>query len=310
MTKETDCAEQRRQSWMGLGLVAGIATGLVWLRRQVARRSSPLLQRTEVQSGQLLSALVTGASSGIGQAYATRLAAMGYNLILVARRRDRLEALASRLTETYGVRATVMPVDLATDAGVTAVEQLVAATEDLGILVNNAGFGMYGPFVEGDINRHLDMIRLHVLAVVRLTRAALPGMLARKRGAVVNVSSLIAFYPIYGSTTYTATKCYLRSFTEALHQELAGTGVRAQSLCPGFVRTEFQECADIQALAIPDGVWMAAEDVVAGSLRDLEVDRPVSVPGPIYRFLATLSVALPRPVIYLAGRVIARWRGK
>jgi len=302
--------EQRRGVWLGMGLVTGLLAGLTWLHRERARRSSPLLRRAEVQSGKSLTALVTGASSGIGQAYATKLAAMGYNLILVARRKDRLDSLASDLTDIYGVRVSVVPVDLATDAGIAAVEQAIASTDDLGILVNNAGFGMYGPFARGDINRHLDMIRLHVLAVVRLTRAALPGMLARRRGIVINVSSLIAFYPIYGSTTYTATKCYLRSFTEALHQELAGTGVRAQSLCPGFVRTEFQECADIQSLAIPDGLCMSAQDVVAGSLRDLAADRPISVPGPVYRFLATLSAVLPRPVIYLAGRVIARQRGK
>ena len=293
-----------------MGLAAGAVTGLVWWRRKRARNSSPLLRPSEVRSGQTMSALITGASSGIGQAYAKQLAALGYDVILVARRKERLEALASELREAYGVTVTVVPADLATDAGVTLVEQVIATTGDLGLLVNNAGFGAYGTFAKGDINQHLDMIRLNVLAVVRLTRAALPGMLARKRGAIVNVSSLMAFYPIYGSATYAGTKCYLRAFSEALHQELAGTGVRAQSLCPGFVKTEFMESAEVQALAIPDALWMTSDAVVTGSLRDLGADSAVSVPGLGYRFLATVSALIPRPIVYLSGRLIAWSRGK
>jgi uncharacterized protein len=292
-----------REWWLGLvGLIGGGVAGLMWWRRQAAQRTSPLLRASEARSGRTSSALVTGASSGIGLAYATRLASMGYSVILVARRRDRLESLASELTATYGVKATALPADLTTEGGVSLVEQAIVATEDLAMLVNNAGVGIAGPFARGDINRHLNMIQLHVQAVVRLTRAALPGMLARRRGAVVNVSSLMAYYPLYGSSTYAGTKCYLRAFTEALHQELVNTGLRAQSLCPGFVRTELQGVADIASLNIPDLLWMTPEAVVDGSLRDLQHDRVISVPGLGYRLLATVAGMVPRSIFYLVGR--------
>jgi hypothetical protein len=249
--------------------------------------------------------LVTGASSGIGQAYARKLASMGYDLILVARRRERLEALAAELRTADGVGARVLPADLATDAGVATVERVIAATDDLAVLVNNAGFGAAGTFARGDLERHLAMVRVHVEAVIRLTRAALPGLLAQGRGAIVNVSSLMSFYPIYGGSTYAGSKCYLRAFTEALHQELMGTGVRAQSLCPGFVRTELQDVAEIQKLPLPDFVWMSPEAVVEGSVRDLARDQVISVPGWWYRVLAGISGLVPRALIYAAGR----WMG-
>jgi uncharacterized protein len=252
--------------------------------------------------------LVTGASSGIGLAYATKLASMGYDVILVARRRERLEALAATLRAAYGVEATVIPADLATEAGVSAVERAIAATDDLAVLVNNAGFGAAGSFVQSDLERHLAMVRVHIEAVVRLTRAALPCLLMRRRGAVVNVSSLMSFYPIYGGSTYAATKCYLRAFTEALHQELAGTGVRVQSLCPGFVRTELQDVAEISKLPVPDFIWMSPEAVVEGSVRDLHHDQPISVPGLGYRLLAGISGLVPRAIIYAAGRWLGSTR--
>ena len=274
------------------------------------RRASPLLRAPETGSGETASALITGASSGIGLAYATKLASMGYDVILVARRRERLEALASSLTAAYGVKATALPADLTTEVGVSLVEQAIIAAENVTVLINNAGFGLVGPFVGGDINRHLDMIQLHVQAVVRLTRAALPGMLLLRCGAVVNVSSLMAFYPLYGSSTYAGTKCYLRAFTEALHQELVGTGVRAQSLCPGFVRTELQGVADIASLNIPDFLWMTPEAVVAGSLSDLRDDRVISIPGVGYRLLGTVSAIVPRSTFYLVGRWLGRSRSQ
>ncbi len=238
-------------------------------------------------------------------AYATKLASMGYDVILVARRRERLEALAEELCEVYGVRTTVIPADLATDAGVSIVERAIEATEDLAVLINNAGFGAAGTFARGDLERHLAMVRVHVEAVIRLTRAALPGLLAQRRGAIVNVSSLMSFYPFYGGATYAGSKCYLRAFTEALHQELMGTGVRVQSLCPGFVQTELQDVAEIQKLPLPDFVWMAPEAVVEGSVRDLACDQVISVPGWWYRLLAGVSGLVPRALLYTVGR----WMG-
>ena len=152
------------------------------------------------------------------------------------------------------------------------------------------------------------MIRVHVNAAVRLTRAALPGLLAQQGGAIVNVASFVAFFPVTGSVTYSATKAYLKSFTEGLHQELVGTGVRVQALCPGFTRTEFQSAGKIDEQGIPNFVWMSAESVVAQSLRDLDNGRVISVPGSGYRMLALLSTLIPRELLYSIGRWTRRYR--
>lgn len=292
-----------RSLWLGLGLIGGALVGLKSWQRWQARRTSPL-----IREGETLTALVTGASSGIGQAYATKLAKLGYDVILVARRTDRLEALAAELRETYGVKAVPLTADLATEEGISRVEQAIAAIDNLNLLVNNAGFGLVGRFAALDIEANLEMVRLHVQAVIRLVRAALPVMLSQERGAIVNVSSLIAYYPIAGGATYAGTKCYLRAFTEALHQELAGSGVRVQSLCPGFVQTEFQDKASIRQLNLPDFLWMPAETVVEQSLDDLGADRVISVPGLGYRLLASLAGIVPRPLVYAIGRWFHRSR--
>ncbi len=289
--------------WLLLGGMAGAAVGFWSWRRQQARGASPL-----IREGERATALITGASSGIGRAYAVALAELGYDVILVARRRAMLEVLASELTDTYGVGAAVVEADLVTEEGICRVERTIETADGLTLLVNNAGFGMVGAFATGDMARHLDMIQLHVETVVRLTRAALPGMLAQRRGTIVNVASLMAFFPLYGSTTYGATKCYLQVFTEALHQELVGTGVRVQALCPGFVATELQEVCEIERLPVPDSLWMSAETVVARSLEDLRNDRVISVPGLGYRLLADVSGLIPRPVMRLAGRLIGQSR--
>lgn len=255
-----------------------------------------------------MTALVTGASSGIGRTYATQLASLGYDLVVVARRRSRLQELAAELSETHGVDVAVVAADLTTEDGIQQLESLISSTTALTFLVNNAGFGMVSWFAASDLERHLDMIQLHVEAVVRLTRAALPGMLAMQRGAIVNVASLMAFYPLYGNTTYAATKCYLRTFSEALYQELVGTGVRVQALCPGFVATEIQASADIEQLPLPSFAWMSPETVVRRSLEDLRNDRVISVPGLGYRLLADVSGLIPRPLLRLAGLLIGRAR--
>jgi uncharacterized protein len=185
-----------------------------------------------------LSALVTGASSGIGAAFAERLAGEGYDLIVVARRRERLDALARRLHEEQGIDVDVLAADLADPTELRAVEERIGATTTLDLLVNNAGFSGYMPFAELDPDRAERLIRLQVVAPSRLARAALPGMMARGRGAIINVSSLLAFsasVPAAASlpkrATYAATKAYLNAFTALLHNELQGTGVRMQVLC-------------------------------------------------------------------------------
>ena len=239
-------------------------------------------------------ALITGASSGLGATYARQLAAQGYNLILVARRRERLAALAAELEERHAVDAQVLAADLSTTDGVERVQERIAELPALDVLVNNAGFGIVDEFARGELDRHLDMIHVHVIASVRLCRAALPGMIARGRGSIINVSSLSAFIPL-GNVTYAGTKAYLVAFSRALQIELAGTGVRVQALCPGFTYTGFHDTPELAAsfdrAQIPRLLWMPADRVVAASLRALKRRgrRVVYVPGWQNRLFAAIA---------------------
>jgi short-subunit dehydrogenase len=239
-------------------------------------------------------ALVTGASSGIGAAFARSLAADGTNLIVVARNADRLEALAEELRAAHAVEVRTLPADLTTAAGRQLVEETAGRHEHLDLLVNNAGFGTAGDFATLDADGEEREIQLNVLALVRLTRAALPGMLARGRGTIINVSSMAGFQPSPYNATYGATKAYVNSFTEALAEEVRGTGVRVQALCPGFTRTEFQDRAGIDASSLPNFAWMTADEVVTESLRALAAGPGVFVPGFTNRATASLTGMLPR----------------
>jgi len=293
----------RRAFLLGLAAMGALGVTLDQWRRWLARRAFSLPSPDASRW-----ALVTGASSGIGRAYAVALAALGYHVILVARRWERLEAVAAQISEAYPVDTVTLCADLTTPEGIEAVEEIIRATDGLSFLVNNAGFGLSGPFATVDFERVLDMVQLHIVATMRLTRAALPGMLARHHGAIVNVSSLVTHYPLPGQATYVATKCYLRAFTEALHQELLGTGVRAQALCPGLVRTEFQASAGIQR-RLPSFLWLSPEFVVQRSLRHLAEDRVLSVPGIGYRMLAGLAGVMPRSLLYLIGNRFGMSKG-
>lgn len=230
-------------------------------------------------------ALVTGASSGIGAAFAERLARDGYDLIIVARRRENLEELARRLQESYGVNADVLVADLSEPDSLRTVEKRIAEDSALQLLVNNAGFGGYMPFVELDPDRAEELINLKVLAVTRLTRAALPGMLARGRGAIVNVSSRLGFSGSLGSSqlpkraTYAAANAYINTFTQLLHNELEGTGLQVQVLCPGVVETEFHERVGIDRNRYPAAIVMKAEDLVSASLAGLKLGEVICVPA-------------------------------
>ncbi len=239
-------------------------------------------------------AAVTGASAGIGEAFARALARDGWDLLLVARRRARLEKLARELREAYGVDVEVLAADLTRPARLRAVEQALAEAPKLELLVNNAGLGDFRVFHESDREREDAEVRLNVLAVVHLTHSALPGMVRRKRGAVVNVSSTAAFAPCPRFATYGATKAFLNSFTEALHEELRETGVRVQALCPGLTHTEIFERANVDTSALPGFLWMEADDVVRESLAALERGEVVFVPGLANRTLTALTQVLPR----------------
>lgn len=253
-------------------------------------------------------ALVTGASSGIGEAFAARLAAEQFDLVVVARARERLETLAKRLVETRGIEVDVVSADLTRPDDLARVEARVADDPTLDLLVNNAGFGTYGPFVELDPAREEEEIRLNVLALVRLTRAALPGMIARGSGAIVNVSSMAGLSPCPYNATYAATKAFVNSFTEAVHEEIAGSGVRLQVLQPGFTRTEFQDRAGMATGSVPKAAWMSAEDVVEASMAGLRRGQLVVVPGGANRALATLTSLMPRSVARrIAGSAAKRF---
>lgn len=283
-----------RKLWWGLGLGAGVVTGAHFLRRWVAEHRLPPLFKPRASAGV---ALITGASSGIGATYAEYLAQAGYDLILVARRRERLEALAESLRTRTGIMIEVLPADLSVPEDVARVAERIEGLPALDFLINNAGYGRGGDFSASDVDAQLDMAHVHLDAPLRLTRAALPGMLARGRGAVVNVASLIAFYPLPGSATYSATKDALVTFTRSLHQELLGSGVRVQALCPGFVRTEFHQTADMAITQVPRFAWLSADQVVSHSLRDLAADAVISVPGLGYAALAGISGLLP-PIVF------------
>lgn len=260
-----------------------------------SRRSRPL-------------ALVTGASAGLGRAFAERLARDGHDLVVVARREDRLEELAARLRRERRVSVEVLPADLTRKKGVRAVEERITALDAIELLVNNAGFGTIGRFAELDVDREEDEIRLNVIALVRLTHAALPRFLSRGRGAVLNVSSLAAFQPGPFNATYAATKAYVTSFTEALAEELRGTGVRVQALCPGFTRTEFQERAGIDVADLPEIAWMTAEEVVDSSLAALARGQVVHVPGRANRLAAGVMGLAPRAAFRRIAASVMRGR--
>ena len=243
-------------------------------------------------------ALVTGASSGIGAAFATRLARDGRDLVLVARRLDRLEESAKELRERFDCGVSVVAADLTQPSELRKVEEQVASDEALDLLVNNAGFGTIGRFATLDPDREEEEVRLNIIALQRLTRAALPGMIARKRGGIINVSSMAGLQPGGPSNaTYSATKAFVNSFTEALHEELRGSGVQVQALCPGFTRTEFQDVAGVNTSDLPSIAWMSAEAVVEASIAGLGRGDVILVPGFGNRFLATLAGTAPRHLV-------------
>jgi short-subunit dehydrogenase len=245
-------------------------------------------------------ALVTGASAGIGEAFAERLARDGWNLCIVARRRERLEELARALRKRHGIRVDVVVADLTDAADLHRLERRVARDASMELLVNNAGIADFGRFIDRDREREEAEIRLNVLAVVRLTHAVLPGMVRRQRGAVINVSSAAALLPGPFIAVYSACKAFLNTFTEALHFELDATGVRVQVLCPGLTRTEIFESAGADASSLPDFMWMSASAVVDESLAALERGTVVCIPGFTTQALTSLSGLLPHEA---SGRI-------
>ena len=256
-------------------------------------------------------ALITGASSGIGAEFARQLAAKGYDLILVARRRERLEHLAAEIQSKRRAAIDIQPVDLSILSEIQKLERLIGETEDLEVLVNNAGFGIPGTFLDTDVDAIMTMVRVHVEASVRLTHAALPAMIARDTGFIIQVSSISSFNAATGSPAYAATKAYLNAFTDGLATQLFDTNIKAQALCPGFTRTEFHDSPEYQKMHIQDRLpaffWMDAEDVVRPSLQALQHGSGIYVPGFGNKLLAFLGTSgLTRLAIRLYQAIFHR----
>jgi hypothetical protein len=240
-------------------------------------------------------AVVTGASAGLGAAFAEKLAARGFDLLLAARRANRLEELRSRLESQHGVRVEVHAANLSDPEACGGLAARLEAAPRVDLLVNNAGFGTLGVFWETDYARQEEMHRLHIGAAMRLTRAVLPGMMARGEGGIINVSSVAAFFRSAGNVSYCATKGWMCDFSEALRLELddAKSPVVVQALCPGFTYTEFHDVLGVSRDALGKGWWMPAEFVVEESLKGLEKGKLFVIPGWRYKLLVAVGSRLP-----------------
>ncbi len=236
-------------------------------------------------------ALVTGPTAGIGRSFAHQLAAQGYDLVLVARDRERLESEAARLRSAYAVEVEVLPADLVDREQLTRVEaRLADRTRPVDLLVNNAGFGLKKRFLDNDVEEEQAMLDVLVTAVMRLSHAALGAMAERGRGGVINVSSVAAFLP---RGSYSAAKAYVNSFSEWAHHEYAEQGVTVTCLCPGFTKTEFHERMEGGRGSAPDFLWLDADELVATALKDHARGKAWSIPGAQYKVISTAARVVP-----------------
>ena len=276
----------------------------------------------------MTTALITGGTAGIGRAFADKFAALGYDLVLVARNQERLDAAAEELrgrpnaaeddasaptasaapapSTTASIRVETLSADLATAEGRLAVEERLGEKDrPIDILVNNAGFGLNRSFRDGSIEDEERLIDVHIRAVMRLTYAALPGMVLRGKGSVINVASVAAFVP---RGTYSAAKAWVVSFSETVAAELHGTGVRCLAVCPGMTHTEFHDRADVDVAKIPEWMWLDPADVVDTAIEDLRKGVTVSVPGTQYKLLLGANRLVPRRLSTKVSRNFSkRW---
>jgi uncharacterized protein len=252
-------------------------------------------------------ALVTGASSGIGAALARQLAAEGTNLVLVARDKERLDALAAELTERHpGVDIEVLPADLADGGQLASIESRVGAGDrPVDLLANNAGFGTYGALIDADIDAEEREIKVNVTALVRLTHAAVRAMVPRGRGAIMNISSMAALQATPGNATYGATKAFVAMFGEAVSRELGGTGVTVTTVLPGFTRTEFHARAGVEPRRPPGMPWQSAEDCAVEALSATRAGKPWIVTGGVNKVAATAAGLVPRRIRRWAAARVA-----
>jgi short-subunit dehydrogenase len=242
-------------------------------------------------------ALVTGATSGIGESFTRLLAENNYNIVLVARDLPRLQERARGLQEKFNVETHIIQADLATDAGCSAVEQYIANNQ-IDVLINNAGFGLNKAFTMSELNAEQQMFDVLIRTPMRLMHTALPGMKERNKGVIINVSSVAGF--IAGGT-YSASKAYLTVLSESLHTELAGTNIRISALCPGFTRTEFHQRGRMSMKGLPNFMWLDSDKLVARSWSDALKGKAVSIPGWQYQLLVFVIHSLPRAIIRKVG---------
>jgi short-subunit dehydrogenase len=249
----------------------------------------------------MTTALITGSTAGIGAAFARRLAADGRDLVLVARDTERLSKQTTELHDRHGIEAEMLTADLAQDDGIAAVEaRLKDPRRPVDLLVNNAGFGNKGRYLDVPMADELKMLKVHCEAVLRLTSAAVVPMRERGRGGVINVASVAAFLP---RGTYGASKAWVVQFTQGAAKDLAGSGVRLMALCPGFVRTEFHQRAGMGTDNVPNWMWLDADKLVAAALADLARGKTLSVPDPRYKTLLAAVRLAPAGVV---GRYSAK----
>jgi uncharacterized protein len=249
-------------------------------------------------------ALITGASVGIGEQFARQLSERGHDVVLVARDGARLEALAKEVEGRRGAKAEVVVADLTDPRQLETVE---ARARTVDLLVNNAGFTTFGAFHTLDVDTEVREINLNVIALVRLTHAAASAMVERGRGGILNVSSLASFQPGPFNATYAATKAFVTSFTEAVHEDLRGTGVSVTALCPGFTHTEFQARANVPAGSVPGFMWQEAPEVARAGIEGVAKNRAVVIPGVANKVLGNFSSLTPHAITRrLSGMIVKR----
>ncbi len=248
-------------------------------------------------------AVITGATSGIGAAFARRLAADGYDLLITGRREPVIRRLAEELSEKHRASVTVVTAELSDGADVRKLEGRIRRMDAIDILVNNAGFGVYASFAASNIDDQEGMVKVHVTTPMRLIHAALPKMIARKKGAIINLSSVGSFLPMRNNGIYGGTKSFLNIFSECLQMELREHGIAVQALCPGFTRTDFHRKLELKPeeyAQLERYRWLSADDVVDYSLACLGKRKVICVPGFSYRALVALSRFIPRRLYYAA----------
>jgi short-subunit dehydrogenase len=245
--------------------------------------------------------VITGATSGIGKAFAHHFARQGYDLLITGRRREVITGVAEELKNNYSINVEVVIADLSKNEDLSLLLQIIGKKKNIEVLVNNAGYGMRVKFREDEIDHQIAMLKVHVHAPLMLIHKVLPMMMEKKNGTIINVSSLAAFLPTSGNAMYTSTKSFLMSFTESLHMDVRHYGIRVQCLCPGFTYSDFHRDRDINPDSMGRGImrWMNPADVVDYSMQCLDNRKILCIPGIINRVLSLLIAGMPRNLYYL-----------